>query len=66
MDRVEQIEAAISGLGAEEFRRLYRWLQDLDQKRWDEQMDSDNASGKLDLLFNEADDELAGRWPPPR
>ena len=37
----------------------------LEQARWDEQMDRDSASGKLDLLFSEADARQDLReWPP--
>lgn len=54
MDRVQEIEAAISRLPPEEFRRLTEWLRSLDQSRWDEQMDRDSSTGKLDFLFDEA------------
>lgn len=68
MDRIEEIEAAISGLSPEEFRRIAEWFRELDQTRWDEQMDRDSASGKLDFLFSEAESELEQRltreWPP--
>ncbi len=68
MDRVEEIEAAISSLGPEEYRRLSQWFRELEQNRWDEQMDRDSAAGKLDSLFREAESELADgllrEWPP--
>jgi hypothetical protein len=59
MDRVEEIELAIRGLPLEEYRRLALWFQELDQTRWDQQMDRDSTAGKLDFLFLEADQELA-------
>ena len=37
MDRVEQIEAAISGLDPEEYRRFVQWFRAREQARWDEQ-----------------------------
>jgi hypothetical protein len=69
VDRVQEIEAAISSLPPEEFRRLTEWPRTLDQTRWDEQMDRDSSAGKLDFLFNEADAESAAeplRVRPPR
>jgi len=59
MDRVEEIESAIRGLPPEDFRRIAEWFLALEQTRWDEQMDRDSASGKLDSLFEEADNEAA-------
>ena len=68
MDRVEEIEAAISSLPPDEYRRLALWFREVDQARWDEQVDRDSAAGKLDFLFEEAAKETAdGRvrdWPP--
>jgi hypothetical protein len=68
MDRVEEIEAAITSLPLEEYRRLVDWIRMREQTRWDEQMDRDSAAGKLDFLFNEAEDEsaqgLVRNWPP--
>lgn len=57
MDRVEEIEAAIASLPPEEFRRLAQWFRAREQAEWDEQLDSDSASGKLDFLFAEAENE---------
>jgi len=68
MDRVEEIESAITSLPPEEYRRLVDWIRAREQTRWDEQMDQDSAAGKLDFLFREAEDEsaqgLARNWPP--
>jgi hypothetical protein len=59
LDRVEEIEAAINGLPPEEYRRLSQWFGELEQTRWDEQIDRDSAGGKLDFLFAEAGNESA-------
>ena len=68
MDRVEEIEAAIDGLPPEEYRRIVRWFHVREQERWDEQMDRDSSTGKLDFLFEEAESEsakgLLREWPP--
>jgi hypothetical protein len=68
MDRAEQIEAAIDGLPPEEYRRIAEWFRAREQARWDEQMDRDSCTGKLDFLFAEAESEAAQEplreWPP--
>ena len=70
MDRVEEIEAAISQLAPDEYGRLLESLRAREQKRWDEQIDRDSASGKLDFLFKEIEDEsaqgLLRGWPPQK
>jgi hypothetical protein len=54
MATINQIEAAILQLPPEDFRRLSDWLLELDQKRWDVQLERDVAAGKLDALAEEA------------
>jgi hypothetical protein len=70
MDRVEEIEAAIANLPPEEFRRIAEWFYERERKLWDEQLDSDSSSGKLDFLFEEAESESAqgflSEWPPAK
>ncbi len=67
MDRVEQIEAAITSLPPNEYRRLVDWFRAREQGRWDDQMDRDSATGRLDELFREAEGEavqgLVRDWP---
>lgn len=68
MDRVEEIEAAIHDLPPDEYRRLSEWFREFEQQRWDAQMDEDSSTGKLNFLFEEADDEAVQQslreWPP--
>jgi hypothetical protein len=68
MSRVQEIEAAIDRLPPDEFREVAAWRKAREQERWDVEMDSDNASGKLDCLFDEAEKELlegsTREWPP--
>ena len=59
MDRVEEIEAAISDLPPDEYRRLVEWFRALEQTRWDDQMGRDSAAGRLDFLFAEAESDSA-------
>lgn len=65
---MQEIEAVISDLPPEEYRRLAQWFLALEQTRWDEQLDRDSSAGKLDFLFEEAASESAQEilreWPP--
>jgi hypothetical protein len=70
MNRVEETEAAINSLPPEEFRLIAQWFRELEQTRWDAQMDQDSSAGKLDFLFGEGESEsaegLLREWPPPK
>jgi hypothetical protein len=66
MSRVEQIEKEIEQLSPPEFSEIARWVLEQDQKRWDDQMDRDAASGNLDFFREEAKAEENGfpkNWP---
>ena len=69
MGRVEEIERAIQELSGDEFSRIAQSVYALDQERWDEELDRDASSGKLDFLIAEAqEDRKRGRlrdWPDP-
>jgi hypothetical protein len=47
MDRVEEIEAAIHNLPADEYRRLADWFREFEQSRWDALMEEDSAAARL-------------------
>ena len=68
MGQAEEIEAAIDGLSPEEYQHVVQWFRVREQKRWDDQLDADSRSGKLDFLFDEAESEsakgLLREWPP--
>ena len=70
MERVEEIEKAIDCLSPDELQRFVQWFHRREQKRWDEQLDRDSASGRLDFLFEEAERERREgklrEWPPAR
>jgi hypothetical protein len=70
MDRVDEIEAAITDLRPEEYQRLVEWFREREQVRWDQQMDRDAAAGKLDFLVREAASEseqgTLREWPPAK
>lgn len=52
--QIEQLQTEIETLSEEEFAQLRRWFAEKDWERWDQQIEADAASGKLDLLINEA------------
>ena len=65
MSTVEQIEAAILKLSPQEISQLVDWVLDLDEQRWDEQIEQDIVAGKLDFLAQEALAEFeAGNCQP--
>jgi hypothetical protein len=70
MDRVEEIETAITNLPPDDYRRLANWFLAREETFWDEQIDRDSAAGKLDLLFNEVATDrelrLLKHWPPSK
>ena len=55
MTRVETLEAEIQKLTPGEFAELREWLLERDWEEWDEQIERDSTSGKLDELFDEAE-----------
>ncbi|MBW4682463.1 MAG: hypothetical protein KME19_20570 [Microcoleus vaginatus WJT46-NPBG5] len=58
---LEQIEAAILKLPPDEFQHLRQWFLDLDNRRWDEQLEKDIAKGRLEDLAQEALADLEAR-----
>lgn len=58
MSTVEQIEAAILKLTPQEISQIADWISELNEQRWDEQIENDIKAGKLDFLAQEAVAEL--------
>ena len=54
MTKLEQIEAAIEKLDASEIAKLREWLEELDARLFDEKIERDAKSGKLDKLAESA------------
>ena len=56
MSTVEEIKSAISALSKEDYIHLREWLseRDWELKQWDEEIEKDSASEKLDFLMEEA------------
>jgi hypothetical protein len=51
---VKELEKAVADLTPEEFAAFRDWLAAYDQDRWDDQIERDMESGKLDKLLEEA------------
>ena len=58
MSSLTEIESAIQLLPQCEVRRLSDWLQDYLENQWDQQIESDAASGKLDGLILRAEADI--------
>ena len=54
LSSVEEIQSAIISLSPEEYTRLRQWFAERDWEQWDQEIEADAASGKLDFLIEEA------------
>ena len=59
MSRVDEIKTAIESLPEEEFAEIRQWLSEKDWEEWDQRIQQDSQSGRLDFLAQEAFDEKA-------
>ncbi len=59
MTALLEIEAAIKRLPESEIRQLSEWLQDYLDEKWDQQIESDLVSGKLDQLIAKVEADIA-------
>ena len=57
MANVDEIKTAIESLPEDEFVRLREWFSERDWVKWDQQLERDSESGKLDYLIEEAFEE---------
>ncbi|RJP33259.1 MAG: hypothetical protein C4527_04960 [Candidatus Omnitrophota bacterium] len=57
MSTIEEIQVAIEALPEEEYVRFRQWFNEKDWEQWDEQIEADSQSGKMDFLINEALEE---------
>lgn len=65
MNTLAQIEKAVITLKYDDFQKLYYWIRELDQQKWDQQIEEDSNNGTLDLLANQAISEYRqGRTRP--
>lgn len=54
---VQEIEKEILSLPRKEYSDLRNWFYSQDYAQWDEQIENDTATGKLDFLLDEAKSE---------
>jgi hypothetical protein len=54
MGKIESIEKQIQALSAEELEQFRQWFAEFDSELWDQQIESDAKSGKLDTLAESA------------
>lgn len=59
MTNLERIQAEIETLSHKDYLRLKKWLNERDWDEWDQQIEADGNSGKLDFLVNEVLSEKA-------
>ncbi len=58
MTSLTEIESAITKLPEAEVRQLAAWLQDYLDEKWDQQIVSDLAAGKLNKLIQQAESDI--------
>ena len=54
MQTVEEIKTAINMLPPEKYTQLRNWFSEKDWEKWDQKIDRDSQTGKLDFLIAEA------------
>ena len=54
MSKVDELKSAIEALPENEFVELRQWFSEKDWQNWDEQIEADSKSGKLDFLVKES------------
>ena len=50
MTSLAEIKEAIENLSPAEFAEIARWLQDMLEDQWDQQIEADAAAGRLDFF----------------
>ena len=52
--KIKELQIEIEALPDSDFQQLRQWFADKDWEKWDDQLETDVASGRLDFLLNEA------------
>lgn len=62
---VDELQAAIIQLSAEELDHFFRWLDEYRADLWDQRIEADIQAGRLDAAGRRADEDFeAGRCTP--
>ena len=59
MSKIDELKADIERLPSEELAELFRWLSEKEWESWDQEIEADSQSGRLDFLVREAHEEKA-------
>jgi len=51
---ITELEQAITQLSPQDFSRLREWFEEFEAQQWDEQIERDAKSGKLDKIAEQA------------
>jgi hypothetical protein len=54
MTKLEEIEATVAQLSPEDLKKFRAWLDELDERLFDEKIERDAKAGKLDKLATKA------------
>ena len=57
MTSVEELESAVVALNEKEYRKFRLWFYERDWDKWDNEIETDSKTGRLDFLVGEAMDE---------
>ncbi len=62
---VEELQAAVAQLPAQELDRFSQWFEEFLAEQWDRQIEADILAGRLDSAGRRADEDFeAGRCTP--
>lgn len=59
MTEIEEMQQAVSGLPDKDFWAFKSWFDELAADRWDQQIERDAASGRLDKLLAKVEADIA-------
>ena len=57
MPDVKAIEDAVKALPARDLAEFRRWFAEFEFAAWDDQIEADSASGKMERLLDEAEED---------
>jgi len=62
---VQEIETAITQLSNNDVAALLKWLEEYHEQMWDEQIEQDLETGRLDSILDEVDKEYKAGLSKP-
>ena len=61
MSKIEKLEENVRNLSPEEFSQFREWFYELENERWDQEIEMDFEAGKFDRLIEKARQDFAPR-----